>query len=256
MHRALRTLARRLLGVRRTPAYYLPWITRPGLECALVLHNVEARFKPGWNEGPFELTAEQYGADGRLVARHRATVRDSTDAVELPLTAPPAGCGFVVVRGERVQSDLYVCLSDGRTSAMTHGRGEFVEHYPPWTRAVLAVLGGGAALAGRTLPAFARDQFVYSGAESRSHVLLLNLADVPNRIRVTVTREGAPLGARLLRLPPFGTHLLRLADLAAPPAHGTDVWRLRLQGNAWFNLYLVGAGREDLTGPLSLMHVK
>ena len=59
MHRALRTLARRLLGVRRTPAYYLPWITRPGLECALVLHNVEARFKPGWNEGPFELTAEQ-----------------------------------------------------------------------------------------------------------------------------------------------------------------------------------------------------
>src|SRR5438270_56475 len=181
---------------------------------------------------------------------------ERTASTTLASSSSPRTGAATGMRGERVQSDLYVCLSDGRTSAMTHGRGEFVEHYPPWTRALLAVLGGGAALAGRTLPAFARDQFVYSGAESRSHVLLLNLADVPNRIRVTVTREGAPLGARLLRLPPFGAHLLRLADLAAPPAQGTDVWRLRLQGNAWFNLYLVGAGREDLTGPLSLMHVK
>ena len=191
-----------------------------------------------------------------LFRSQRATVRDSTDAVELPLTAPREGCGFVVVRGERLHSDLYVCLFDGRTSTMTHGRGEFIERYPPRTRALLALLGGLAALAGRTLPAFARDQFVYSGTESRSHVLLLNLADVPNRIRVDVTRDGAPLGARLVRLPPCGAHLLHLADVAAPPARGTDVWRLRLTGNAWFNLYLVGAGREDLAGPLSLMHVK
>jgi hypothetical protein len=32
--------------------------------------------------------------------------------------------------------------------------------------------------------------------------------------------------------------------------------RLRLSGNAWFNLYLVGAGPRDLDGALSLMHVK
>jgi hypothetical protein len=37
---------------------------------------------------------------------------------------------------------------------------------------------------------------------------------------------------------------------------GTRVHRLRLSGNAWFNLYLVGAGARDLAGPLSLMHVK
>src|SRR5207248_5399410 len=102
MRRALRTLARRLLGVQRSPAYYLPWITRPGLDCVLVLHNVEARFKPGYNVGPFEMTAEQFDAEGRLVARHHAYVRDSTDAVELPLTTPAEGCGVVVVRGERL----------------------------------------------------------------------------------------------------------------------------------------------------------
>jgi hypothetical protein len=31
---------------------------------------------------------------------------------------------------------------------------------------------------------------------------------------------------------------------------------LRLTGNAWFNLYLVGAGTRNLEGALSLMHVK
>lgn len=256
MHRALRTLARRLLGVQRTPAYYLPWITRPGLECVLVLHNVEARFKPGYNVGPFDLAAEQLDADGRLVARHRVQLRDSTDTVELSLTAPREGCGVVVVSGERMHSDLYVCLSNGRTSAMTHGRGEFTEHYSAHSRAVLGIVGGLLALVGRTVPAFEREQFVYSGAESRSHVLLLNLADVANRVRVVVTRDGRRLWARLVHLPARGAHLLRVADLAAPPARGTEVWRLSLTGNAWFNLYLVGAGHEDLTGPLSLMHVK
>jgi hypothetical protein len=29
-----------------------------------------------------------------------------------------------------------------------------------------------------------------------------------------------------------------------------------LEGNAWFNLYVVGAGPRDLDGPLSVMHVK
>jgi hypothetical protein len=30
---------------------------------------------------------------------------------------------------------------------------------------------------------------------------------------------------------------------------------LHLEGNAWFNLYLVGAAPRDFAGPLSLMHV-
>ena len=87
-------------------------------------------------------------------------------------------------------------------------------------------------------------------------MLLLNLADIANHVRVVVTRDGAQHATRLLRLPARGARLVRLADLAAPPTRGTEVWRLRLTGNAWFNLYLVGAGREDLSGPLSLMHVK
>ena len=47
MATSLRGLAQRLLGVRRTPTYYLPWLTRPGLECVLLLNNVEARLKAG-----------------------------------------------------------------------------------------------------------------------------------------------------------------------------------------------------------------
>jgi hypothetical protein len=50
---SLRSFARRLLGVSRHPKYCLSWIVRPGLECALVLSYVEARFKPEYASGPF-----------------------------------------------------------------------------------------------------------------------------------------------------------------------------------------------------------
>jgi hypothetical protein len=256
MSNRLRPLARRLVGVKRTGTYYLPWLTRPGLECSITVHNVEARFKPGYNEGPFPATVTQHDADGRLVQRYEVVVRDSTDVIEVPLRATPAGSGIVTVHGARLHSDLFVTLSDGSTSAATHGRGEFIEAYPWWTRALLAVVGAGLSIAGRTLGTFARDQFVYLGSESRSHVLLMNLSNVVNRVRVVPSLDGARLPSSLVRLPPLGTHLLDVARLAPSPARGTAVLRLRLEANAWFNFYLVGAGPRDLAGPLSLMHVK
>jgi hypothetical protein len=54
----------------------------------------------------------------------------------------------------------------------------------------------------------------------------------------------------------MGSHLLDVASLAPGSRPSAAAWRLRLEGNAWFNLYLVGAGPLDLAGPLSLMHVK
>src|SRR5439155_15742626 len=60
----------------------------------------------------------------------------------------------------------------------------------------------------------------------------------------------------LLRLPPMGSPLLDVASLAPGPRPSAAAWRLMLRGNAWFNLYLVGAGPLDLAGPLSLMPVK
>jgi hypothetical protein len=83
----------------------------------------------------------------------------------------------------------------------------------------------------------------------------MNLSNTDNRIRVVATRAGTVAGARLLRLPPRGSALLDVAGLA-PAAAPLTVDRLRLTGNAWFNLYLVGAGPRDLDGALSLMHVK
>jgi hypothetical protein len=256
MAHPLRSLARRMLGVSRVPTYYLPWLTRPGLECALVLHNVEARFKPGWNEGPFPVSVIQYDADGTVVRRFEARLRDSTDAVELPLEPTAGGCGFATVSGQRMHSDLYVTLSDGHDYTATHGRGEFVEHYPAWTSALMAVLGGALAVFGRTISAFARDQYVYLGPDSRSHLLLMNLSNVTNRIRVTAFRDRVRLGSRLVTLRPVGSRLVDVTTLGPAPEHGTAAWRLRLEGNAWFNLYLIGAGPRDLAGPLSLMHVK
>ena len=256
MAHPLRSLARRALGVSRTPTYYLPWLTRPGLECALVLHNVEARFQQGYNEGPFLVSVTQHDADGTVVRRSEARLRDSADSIELPLQPTASGCGFAIVSGDRMHSDLYVTLSDGHDYTATHGRGEFVETYPPWTRALMALLGGVLAVFGRTIPAFARDQYVYFGRESRSHLLLMNLSNVTNRIRIATYRGGARVGSRLVALAPMGSHLVDATALGPMPERGTATWRLRLEGNAWFNLYLVGAGPRDLAGPLSLMHVK
>ena len=251
-----RSLARRMLGVRRIPTYYLPWITRPGLECALLVNNIEVRFKSGYNEGPFPASIVQYDADGRRVRDYAITLGDNADTAEVRLDPTAAGCGFVTVAGERIRSDLYVTLSDGATYTATHGRGEFIEHYPPWTAAMIALLGSALALAGRSLATFARDQFVYLGPDSRSHLVLMNLSNIVNRIRVEASDGGRTLGARLVRLPPRGTCLVDVGQLGGAPSGGTVVRRLRLEGNAWFNLYLLGAGPRDLAGPLSLMHVK
>ena len=250
---SLRAYARRLLGVTRVPTYYLPWLTGPALQCALIINNLESRFRPGDNEGPFPVTVTQHDADGRVVRTYEVTLPDSVATCEVQLTPTRAGHGFVVVAAGRIWSEIYVTVPDGRTYTGTHGRHEFIECYPPHTRALMAALGGGLALARRTIPAFVRDQYIYRRPDSRSHLLLLNLSNVTNRLRLVVVRDGAVAGARLLALPPMGA---RLVDPTAMAPARTGVDRVRIEGNAWFNLYLVGAGTRDLAGPLSLMHVK
>jgi hypothetical protein len=249
MRTTLRALARRLLGVERTPTYYLPWLTRPGLECTVLVNNIEARFKTAANRGPFPVSAVQYDANGTPVRRFAVTLTEATDVAELRMEPAAGECGFVAVDAGSLHSDLLVALSTSEFYTATHGRGEFVERYPPAARALATVLGGLLALAHRTVPAFTRDQYVYGDAESRAHLLLMNLSNVTNRIRVSAPSD-ATFGARLVALPPMGS---RLVDLGAS---STPVRRLRLSGNAWFNLYVVGAGARGLTGPLSLMHVK
>ena len=254
--RCARSLARHLLGVARVPTYYLPWLVRPGLTCALLLSNVEARFTTGSQAGPLTLSVRQHDADGAIVMSREIVLRTPTDAEEVPLEPTPDGAGFVTVDGKGLRSDLYVTLSDGNGYTATHGRQEFVELYPLRSRVLFRAAGGALALLGLTIPAFTRDQYVYAGADSRTYVLLMNLSNVTNRIRVTA--EDAPT-SRLLPIPPMGARLLDVAGLIGAPASaatGTRVLRLRLTGNAWFNLYLVGAGAHGLAGPLSLMHVK
>ena len=63
------------IGTAAWWAYYLPWIARPGLDCTLVLSNVEARFKVGWNQGTYPLAVAQYDADGAVVKVDRLELR-------------------------------------------------------------------------------------------------------------------------------------------------------------------------------------
>jgi len=245
-----------LLGVERVSTYYLPWLTRPGLDCAILINNVEARFKQGYTQGPFASSARQYDADGSLVRSYDVTLASSLDTAEVRMEPTPAGCGFVTVDVSQIHSDLYVTLSHRDTYTATHGRHEFIERYPIRTRLLMAVLGRLLAFGGRTIPAFRRDQYVYVGADSRSHLLLMNLSNVTNRVRIGASEAGRFLGRRLVTIPPMGSRTLDLAGFAEPKLGTLAVRRLRLEGNAWFNLYLVGAGPQDLAGPLSLMHVK
>src|SRR5262245_3073537 len=121
MTRLLRRLARTLLGVERPRVYYLPWLVRPGLDCVLMLSNLEARFKTGQNTGPFAVRVTQYDADGRARGEHHARLEGSTDLVEVKLPSTDAAWGFVTVDGDHLHSDLYVTVSDGDAYAVTHG---------------------------------------------------------------------------------------------------------------------------------------
>jgi hypothetical protein len=246
----IRVLARRVLGVERVPTYFLPWLTRPGLACSVLLSNVEARFKSGHNAGPFPVVVTQYDADGSVVARRDTVIPDSTSRVEVALVATASGHGFATVEGERLHSDLYVMLSDGAAYTVTHGRHEFIERYPARSRALVYALGVPLAAASRTIGAFVRHQYVYRGPDHRSHVLVMNLSNVRNHVRLTAVDAGDRTG-RLLSLPPMGSALVDVHRLFPG-----GVTRLRLSGNAWFNIYLVGAGAQDVHGSLSLMHVK
>jgi hypothetical protein len=251
----LRRLARQLVGVRRTPTYYLPWVTRPGLTCTVLVNNIERRFHAAAQRGGFTASIVQHDADGGVVREYIAELATVTDTAPIPLEPTRSGAGMVTVAGDGIASDLYVALDDGETYTATHGRFEFIEHYPRRARLALQAAGALLGLVGRTLPIFTRDQFAYVGPDHRSHILLLNLADVSNRIRVIASHDGAVVGARLATLAPLGAHLLDVAALVGR-SDATRYVRLRLEGNAWFNLYLVGAGSRDLAGPLSLMHVK
>ena len=250
-----RSLGRRVLGVRRTPTYYLPWLVRPGLDCVLVLNNVESRFRPEFNKGPFAASVVQYDARGAVIGRHDVQLEDPTATAEVRLAADGAGTGFVTFTAARIVSDQYVTLSDGTSYTATHGRHEFVERYPRLIRILLAGAGRLGAAFGRTLPVFVKDQYLYLGAGCRSHVLLMNLSNVTNRVRVVVTAQDERR-RRLVTIPPMGSHLLDVTTFALRSAESISVVRARFEANAWFNLYVVGAGRKDLAGPLSFMHVK
>ncbi len=239
-----RSLGRRVLGVRRTPTYYLPWLVRPGLEGVLVVNNVESRFKTGFNKGPFAAAIVNVELD------------DPTATAEVRLDAEGSNAGFATVAGARIFSDQYVTLSDGTAYTATHGRHEFVERYPRVLRILLGLAGALAAAAGRTLPLFVKDQYLYLGAGVRSHLLVMNLSNIANRVRVVVTGERGVRVERVMKLRPMGSHLLDVSRLGIVAAEATSVVRARLEANAWFNLYVVGAGRNDLEGPLSFMHVK
>src|SRR5205809_7165500 len=94
---ALRSAARRLLGVTRTSTYYLPWIARPGLRCVLILNNVESRFTSARAGAPFPAAVVHYDARGTAVARYDAKVPTAPDPLQPPLDAVAQGHGPVSV---------------------------------------------------------------------------------------------------------------------------------------------------------------
>jgi hypothetical protein len=252
----LRSLARRVLRPKREATYYLPWLSVTASECVVLLSNIEARFNRDFNRGPFPITVSQHDADGSVARRYRTVLPTATDTVELSIQATPAGYGVLTVVSDRTYSGSHVSLSDGHGYTTTHGRKEFVEHYPWLARVTLGAVGTIFGSLGRTVPAFRRVQHLYVGPDTASHLLVMNLSNITNRVLATARREGEAPRRRLLRLPPLGSALLTPDGFLPPSASSIVFWNVTLQGNAWFNLYVVGTGARGLAGPASLQHVK
>lgn len=163
----LRALARRLLGVRRVPTYYVPWITRPGLSCKLYPR-----------EGDWPNPPVYWHSDGQASL----------------IPGRPDDHGFATIEG--MTTDGMVALSDGNGYTATHGRGETVDEYPRRVRAVWAVAWRVLAWLGETIPAFTREH----RALHDQQLLLLNPSNLVNLVRV---EDG--YGAALYRVPPMGS---------------------------------------------------
>lgn len=143
---SLRQLARRLLGVRRVPTYYVPWVRREGLRVS-----VWRRDEPGslLTLDPSAFTASEHGF--------------------LEIKNPAA--------------DVMVAVSNGDGYTATHGRNEFIEYYPWWVRAGWSVAWRVLRLLAVTVPAFTRDHMI--AGDQRLLVLnlsnLVNLIRVDDR---------------------------------------------------------------------------
>ena len=241
----LRSLARRVLGVTRESTYYLPWLTRPGLECVVLVNNIESRFTSGRAPPPPAWTRRSPSTtpSGGVVGVYTTALTDSADAREVRADAD----------GGRPR------LRDGADAA-----GSTPTSTWRWSTARATA----RRTAGRSSSSTIRRG---RGRRWRSPAALLAAAGAHRaalRARpVRLSRPGQPLARAHLqpverRQPhPRGRHPRRRAR-PGPGCCGCRRWvrpcstsarwgrrpsrlvveRLRLTGNAWFNLYLVGAG--------------
>ena len=256
MLRRVRTWTRGLLGVRRDPTYYLPWLTRPGLDCVVLLNNIESRFTSGREGRDLDATVTQFDSEGRggqpatrHADRQHRRARGAADPGRRRLRLRDGGRA-------RIKSDLYVALVDGESvhARRTAGRSSSSTTRPGrarcsrWPARSWRRWGTRAGLRARSVRLSRRGQpLAPAGPES------VERRQPRSRRRRARRRAGRR---------PAGLHPAAEArgsldvDSLAPAAERLIVEQLRLTGNAWFNLYLVGAGTRDLEGALSLMHVK
>ena len=168
----------------------------PGLDCVVLLNNIESRFTSGREGRGLDAMVTQLDSEGRVsqpatrhaVRQHRRA-RGAAGAGRRRLWLRDGGRAPDQVRplrGARRRRDVHRDARPAVSSSST---------IRPWTRAILAVAGALLAPLGHTVPAFARDQYVYHGADSRSHLLVLNLSNVVNRVRV-VARARRRAGRR------------------------------------------------------------
>ena len=125
---------------RRNSTYYLPWLTRPGLDCVVLLNNIESRFTSG-RDGP------RSRRDAHPVRLPKGAWPASS-ARRWPTAPTRARCvwrptgGRLRLRDRRRAPDQVRPLRRARrrprrTPRRTAGRSSS-SSYPPWTRALLA----------------------------------------------------------------------------------------------------------------------
>ena len=205
----MRRFLRWLLGVRRDPIYWLPWMGTT----TLLLTRIESRFRPA-GECP-TIRVQTYDRAGRPYEWWELTLFDNAILESRFGTPGVIDYGLATVSGFTEPADVIATYGEDGYCA-THGRGEFIEVYPWWSRWLLRF----------GLPAHRRTQFVFPGMS----LLVVNLSNVPNTIRMDRERvTPPPRGARRL----------------TPKAEG----RIELSASAWFGYYVIGGDR-------SVQHVK
>lgn len=244
--RALGAVLNRRL-VRYEPVYIAPWVASRDVETFLLLENnhvVYSRRRRGLAPS-VRVDVRRYDSSGRVLMQQQYDVKPGPpEMIRSTSTRAELECGFYQITDG---SQYYVQIRGFGACALTHGRSTVVAHWPAGAASLMGA-------AGRLLRPYRKGlNFIYTPTLYET-ILLMNLSSSRNVIDIEATYDRGARNSTDVRLPPFGSALLRFNRGALD---GTDIRTgfARMRASGPFDFYVLLTRFSNGHEVFSIQHV-